>query len=199
MLCSVKQICPRQRSRQTGLPRRQANAAHAGGGFSKSAAMLKIKNEAGKRFGLLTVISFDHMNRIAFWKCKCDCGKSTVVASTKLRSGATKSCGCLRKTWPHDNFTTHALSKTKAYRCWAGMIQRCENENVKSFKNYGRRGIKVCARWHKFENFFTDMGEKPAGMTIERKNNDGNYCSSNCIWASRKVQANNRRKPELTA
>ncbi len=87
----------------------------------------------------------------------------------------------------------HGMSNTSLHSIWRGMFGRCYNPNNKIYKYYGGRGIKICKRWHSFENFYKDMGNRPEGLTIERMNNDGNYEPNNCKWVSRKVQRNNQR------
>lgn len=88
---------------------------------------------------------------------------------------------------------THGLTNTKTHHIWTGMRQRCRDANTPAYQHYGGRGIKVCERWRTFENFVADMGECPDGMELDRRDNDGDYEPSNCRWATKKMQARNRR------
>lgn len=144
----------------------------------------------GERFGRLIVIEKDHnQNRGTYWKCQCDCGNIKSVRGDHLQGGKTKSCSCLRKT----RAITHNMTNTGTYEAWEHIKQRCSNHKDKGFHNYGGRGIKVCNRWLKFENFYEDMGNRPEGLTIERKNNELGYYKENCKWATYTEQARNKR------
>lgn len=158
----------------------------------------------GRRYGRLLVIEEDpnrgNFNKIR-WSCQCDCGKTLSVNGDALRSGNTKSCGCLMvevvKVSGNKN-KTHGMTRSPEYRTWCSMKTRCYKEDYPSYPNYGGRGIKVCDRWlESFENFFSDMGKRPANASLDRIDNSKGYDPDNCRWATTIEQANNKRNNNL--
>ena len=142
----------------------------------------KPQDLTGQVFSSLTIVERVYRNSRPYWRCRCVCGEEVLVRTDSWQ--AQKSCGCQRG--------THKLSKTRIYRIWSGMRQRCTNPKDKPYHRYGGRGITVCDRWQTFTNFLEDMGHPPAGASIDRINNDGNYEPGNCRWATPYVQNHNR-------
>lgn len=156
--------------------------------------MATLKDITGQRFGRLIALKAtdERSGKFIVWECLCDCGTTKLISSPSLRLGRTKSCGCLRKETTVRRFTTHGRAGTNLYTTWSKMIARCNDPEDRKWHRYGARGITVCERWLKFENFLADMGDKPPGTTLDRENNDGNYDPNNCRWATQKTQQNNR-------
>lgn len=165
----------------------------------------KLVTEAGRAipdltdetFGLLTAVAYAGTSAThrTLWDCVCECGEKVTVRAERLRSGYTKSCGCLSKRRMATLNRTHGQSKTPLYRVWRGMIQRCEDAKHPSFPDYGGRGITICAKWrNSFEAFARDMAPGyRAGLSIDRIDNSLGYFPGNCRWATPTQQNRNRR------
>lgn len=151
--------------------------------------MSKALDLKDQKFGRLLVISREANNKYkqSVWLCQCECGVRKLIKGTQLNKGGTKSCGCLQKDVLRERSTTHGGTKgrtcSKTYNTYRGMKSRCYRERDTHFYLYGAKGIKVCDRWlESFENFYEDMGERPEGLTLERKDPTKDYEPSNCKW-----------------
>lgn len=168
----------------------------------------------GQHFNQLTVLerAGTAVNGQPRWRCRCACGGETVLRADLIRGGQVKSCGCLPRSdgWKararlrvsaiqarHPNGLTrrHGESYSGTYKSWCAMKRRCSSPRANGWKDYGGRGIEVCARWRdSFEAFLADMGPRPAGTSIDRfPNRDGHYEPGNCRWATPTEQQHNRR------
>lgn len=150
----------------------------------------------GKRFGRLVVLNKQgHKGKDIAWKCKCDCGKETIVSVTNLLNNSTKSCGCLAREIRSSINKKHGMTNTKLYRTWKNIKNRCNNPNCAKYKYYGDKGISVCKTWlDDFMNFYKwsiDNGYKE-GLTIDRIDFNGNYEPSNCRLVDWKTQQRNK-------
>ncbi len=155
----------------------------------------------GFKSGQLTVIwrsTKRTCNNARMWVCRCGCEKFTHVPTDRLSGKTTRSCGCSTGLLISKKLTRHGKYGSPEYRVWAGMLTRCRNPKDPTYQRYGLRGISVCERWLKFENFVQDMGERPSDIhSIDRIDNNGNYEPGNCRWATKREQGSNKRNNRL--
>ena len=164
---------------------------------------MNCESKIGKKFGRVKVVALSepYVSPKGFKKikvqCVCDCGRIFIVLWASLKSGHTRSCGCLKlesDKAPNLGTTKHGMSGTPEYSIYKGMKSRCYNSNNKAFEYYGGRGIKVCERWlESFQNFYEDMGPMPENHSIERIDNNLGYGPSNCKWIPLRDQSKNQR------
>lgn len=169
--------------------------------------MGKLVDLTGRTIGRLTVVEYAGLDggKNASWRCVCSCGSTCTVRGSRIRSGETASCGCLRQDVDGRSSVVRGdgtLGKGDAHRAlyntWTAMRDRCHNELHPSFFRYGGRGIAVCERWQSFDAFYADMGDRPfVGAELDRIDNNGNYTPDNCRWASIKENSRNRRSSRL--
>lgn len=157
----------------------------------------RFQDITGRRYGMIVVVQpvgytrTPCGKRLLHWLIRCDCGNERVVFRSNLDSGRTKSCGC------REGGYRHGKSTAPEYNRWKAMRSRCYYRKGSGYANYGGRGIKVCDRWNGpdgFPNFLADMGPMPSTRhTLDRIDNDGDYCPENCRWTTRKQQLRNTR------
>ncbi len=150
----------------------------------------------GQRFGRLVAMSYERRGGLTMWNVQCDCGKLSVVCSRSLRTGATRSCGCLNKEFARSrnrsNGYGHPHKGLRIHKVWQTMHYRCKSPDNNSYDRYGGRGIKVCDRWNDYDSFLIDMGDPGKGFEIDRIDNSNGYCPENCRWVTRTQNNRNR-------
>lgn len=154
-------------------------------------------NYSGRRFGRWTAIKFVTTAR---WLCKCECGVERVVSLLSLKSGKSKSCGCIWREVMKSVHSTHGMYGHPSYRTWKNINARCGNKNHSDYHIYGGRGIVVCERWkNDFAAFYEDFGKTHPGpgWSIDRIDVNGNYEPGNVRWANAKQQAMNQRRTQV--
>lgn len=162
----------------------------------------KQKDLSGRVFGRLTVISEGprKSDNALTWVCRCECGNHKAIRAAALKSGNTRSCGCLSGAVNSERMSTHGLSKHPAYKVWAAMVQRTTNPSDVRWADYGGRGISIDPRWLTFNGFWEDMGDSYSyGLSLDRIDVEVGYSKENCRWATESLQQHNRRKKKNTS
>lgn len=146
----------------------------------------------GRKFSQLTVICrAPNRGSYIYWVCQCTCGLTCEAFGKSLRKGVKKTCGCYRRP------AKHGMRDTREYKSWMSMKHRCDNPDDKCFQHYGGRGIGYCEAWNEFEAFYRDMGPRPTGTSLDRKDNDLGYSKENCRWATSREQSINKSNTRI--
>lgn len=158
------------------------------------------KDLTDRRFGRLRAVARTGEKRwgVYIWRCVCDCGIETTAAVNSLTAGLVQSCGCLASQVATDKALRHGLAGSPTYNSWDSMVQRCTNPNATGFARYGGAGVAVCAEWLAFAAFLADMGTRPEGTTLDRRDNSLGYAPDNCRWATGRQQRMNQVRSTLS-
>ena len=160
--------------------------------------MAHMIDMTNKRFGMLTAVKPVRRGKGQFWwDCVCDCGNTSCVEGSDLRSGKITSCGCKRfgKKFTQER---HGKRNTRLYTIWACMKDRCRNPAANNYRWYGGKGVCVCNEWDRFENFYNWAMENgyQDNLTIDRIDSSGNYCPDNCRWITQSENTRRAHKKE---
>lgn len=160
---------------------------------------MKLNELTGQKFGRLTVLRrAGTVNKRTRWECVCDCGNKVIVEAYNLTKGHTQSCGCLQKEATSKASTTHGMRKTRLYRIWNCMHNRCYYSKYHAYKHYGGRGIVICKEWKDDFKVFADWAFSHGyadNLSIDRIDPNGNYSPNNCRWVTMETQNKNKRAP----
>lgn len=150
----------------------------------------------GRRFGRWNVIRFVGVrNSKTYWWCRCSCGRTAPVSTSNLTCGYSRRCFACARAVTGASVRTHGMSGSVEFRAWSAMKNRCGNSKFRDWKYYGGRGVRVCCRWlRSFSAFYSDMGKRPRGKSLDRRNPYGNYTPGNCRWATALTQSRNQRR-----